>query len=460
MNEYLQLYDLMSYFGIKSKEAFASYYNELLAPLENQNLDMEGFEWAPTQIDFDYRVWETGDNIEIMATYVDIDSEATPIGGEVDFKEYTGTIPTHKAFVTLDQTDYRKKLVFLNNLAASASLTGGNASVSVREHLEEYLFTKLSAIPNAHKGTLNYQVGQMKSKGALTLTDQNNPRGGYANATFSAKIPAANFITKKWWTKKWDGTIVYDETADPLMDIKKEIRNIKKAPQNTYSYSDIKLEMLATFFEDLMGHPSWKKHIGYALMPNLLIAPDNDSNAMAVGANYLMEQTETNVLIGMFKRLTGATDVKLDYAVAGVEYYDTTKKKLVREKLNCFEYGTILFRPTGNIGKIIPVAAFRPDSRAITNTIFGGRGLVEYIYDEDKKVQKWRSELTCLAVPTVPRRLRYMKVVEFEPEPVYTAVSNPSGNPKTKGYYEKVGDSYVLTSDTTVTEGKTYYTKS
>lgn len=412
MNEYLQLYDLMSYFGIKTPAAFASYYNTVLAPLENQNLDIEGFDWGPTQIDFDYRVWETGDDIEIMATYVDIDSEALPIGGEVDFKEYTGTIPTHKAFVTLDQTDYRKKLVFLNNLAASTSLTGGNVSVSVREHLEEYLFAKLSAIPNAHKGTLNYQVGQMKSKGALTLTDQNNPRSGYGEASFSAKVPKDHFITKKWWTKKADGSIVYDETADPLEDIKLQIRAIKKAPQN--AYSNIKLEMLATFFEDLMGHPAWKKHIGYTLMPNLLIAPGNDSNAMAVGANYLMEQTETNVLIGMFKRLTGASEVKLDEAVAGVERYDADKKALVREKLDCFEYGTILFRPTGKIGQIIPVAAFRPDSRAITNTIFGGRGLVEYIYDEDKKVQKWRSELTCLAVPTVPRSLHYLNAVTIE----------------------------------------------
>jgi hypothetical protein len=39
----------------------------------------------------------------------------------------------------------------------------------------------------------------------------------------------------------------------------------------------------------------------------------------------------------------------------------------------------------------------------------------------------------------------------------YTAVANPSGNPKTKGYYELVDGSYVLTTDTTVTEGKTYY---
>lgn len=44
----------------------------------------------------------------------------------------------------------------------------------------------------------------------------------------------------------------------------------------------------------------------------------------------------------------------------------------------------------------------------------------------------------------------------------YTAVANPNGNPKTKGYYEKDGVSnvYRLTWDTTVVDGKTYYTAS
>ena len=41
----------------------------------------------------------------------------------------------------------------------------------------------------------------------------------------------------------------------------------------------------------------------------------------------------------------------------------------------------------------------------------------------------------------------------------YNAVTDPTGNPKEKGWYEKSGDEYVLTTDTTVTAGKTYYTR-
>lgn len=43
----------------------------------------------------------------------------------------------------------------------------------------------------------------------------------------------------------------------------------------------------------------------------------------------------------------------------------------------------------------------------------------------------------------------------------YDAVTPQEGdNPSAKGWYEKVGSDYVLTTDTTVTEGKTYYAKS
>lgn len=41
----------------------------------------------------------------------------------------------------------------------------------------------------------------------------------------------------------------------------------------------------------------------------------------------------------------------------------------------------------------------------------------------------------------------------------FTAVENATGNPKTKGYYEKVGEQYVPTEDTTVKANKDYYEK-
>ncbi len=47
-----------------------------------------------------------------------------------------------------------------------------------------------------------------------------------------------------------------------------------------------------------------------------------------------------------------------------------------------------------------------------------------------------------------------------ETETTYTAVESPTGNPAQQGWYELVNGEYVLTEDTTVTSGKTYYVAS
>lgn len=56
-------------------------------------------------------------------------------------------------------------------------------------------------------------------------------------------------------------------------------------------------------------------------------------------------------------------------------------------------------------------------------------------------------------------------MVTNEPTYIYTAVpyvfgavASPTGNPKTSGYYEKSGENYVASNDTSVDNSKTYYT--
>jgi len=43
--------------------------------------------------------------------------------------------------------------------------------------------------------------------------------------------------------------------------------------------------------------------------------------------------------------------------------------------------------------------------------------------------------------------------------PTYTVVANPTGDPSAQGWYELDGATYVLTQDTEIANGKTYYTK-
>lgn len=50
-------------------------------------------------------------------------------------------------------------------------------------------------------------------------------------------------------------------------------------------------------------------------------------------------------------------------------------------------------------------------------------------------------------------------VIKVSTKYTYEAVSDASGNPKEQGWYEKIGNDYVLTSDESVTGSKTYYTR-
>ena len=45
-------------------------------------------------------------------------------------------------------------------------------------------------------------------------------------------------------------------------------------------------------------------------------------------------------------------------------------------------------------------------------------------------------------------------------EDVFTAISSPTGNPRTKGYYYKSGSTYYLASETSIVSGRTYYARS
>lgn len=166
-------------------------------------------------------------------------------------------------------------------------------------------------------------------------------------------------------------------------------------------------------------------------------------------------------MIGYFKRLfPKISSVKLHNEVVAVAKLNETTKKFEYPLLKAFNEHVMLFRPVGNVGTIKNVAPIRPDSSYIYSKMFDGRGIMDYYYDPRTKTQHWESELTVLAVPNRPKKLHRF-VIGKTVIPTYTAVSNPAGNPKTKGYYEKTADGkYVLTTNTTVAEGKTYYTKS
>ena len=399
MNQYFGMDTLMASNGITSSEAFMAYYLQVLSRRESQGLNEIGFEeWDTPQIDFDYKMLEAEEQIKVMATYVDLNSDPIPLGTK-GFNTLSGSIPRQKARWELGENDYRKQLVILQNLSISATFMNENPGESVKNYLAELLFGGLSEIQDAHIGSISYQVGQMKSTGAVTLTDANNPRG-IQNITFSAQIPAANIVTLqgdyRWFTNA--GKTSEGSSSDPVNDIKTRVRDAKE------KYESVTIEVQEkSFFED-MKHSKWQVALGYAISPALLISAGVSDAAKATAAAIAASASD-DAIKAAFKAVSGADEVIFNKTVCGVETWNKSTKKLERTKLQAFNADTYLIRPSGKVGIKKNVTPLRPDPSAISATIFGGHGIIEYRYDARTKYQDWVSELTVLCVPTRPRDL-------------------------------------------------------
>lgn len=398
MKRFNGLDTLMSAFGLNNAKSFQAYQDQVLAKIESQNENLEGFVWDLPQIDFTYEQLETEAQIEVMASYVDLNSPALPAGKSVTLTKLKGTIPRMKYAVVRGENDYRKQLITLNEIKAVANYTNKPESEAINEYLAKTLFDTIAELPAAHKNSLNYQVGQMKSKGALTLDDTNNPRGSI-RTTFTAQVPTGNFMAKKWWEKASGGAVTPVETADPVAEIRNFIRELRWKPNG---YTNVAIEMNEKFAYKFFAHPAVLKAIGYALTPGLRYSAKNDENAIAT-ANFATIDAQKNA----FKALVDADVVIYNQTQCGVEKLNTEHKRYERTLLNAFDEDVILVRPAGQIGVIKNVTPLIPDGTSVVARTHGGRGYIEYIYDADTHTQTWRSELTALAVPTRPKDMYY-----------------------------------------------------
>jgi hypothetical protein len=397
--------NILSTLGINSSKQFDLFYTSALEGRETLDLNIEGFVWDEAQLDFTYEALEAEGKLKGMATYVDLNSEPLARGKAVELSKLTGSIPRQKRKILRGENDYRKQLIALQTAEAMARLKGDSPYQSVRDYLTANLFDTLAEIPDSHNASLSFQVGQMKSARKLSLTTDNNP-SGIAGVEFSAQVPDENVVDEAWYTIT-DGAISYVEDADPILTLKKKIREIKL---DIYKgYQNVTVEINAVTFFKLVEHPKVLQRLGYSLRPDLQIVPKNDSNAQTVGyENYLSNGDE--FIKEFFKRAIGADQLILNTTIVGVDKLNATSKKFETKKLDVFEQDVVLIRPTGTIGTIKNVAPLRPDGSAISAGIFGGRGIIEYRYNAETREQTWVSELTILAVPNQPKKMYYYNI--------------------------------------------------
>lgn len=414
MNQYLNVDDLMGYFGITTSPLLAQYYHDVLERNENQNLDMRGASWGDMQTNFTYEMWEQYNNIEVMATFTDLDSDPHAFGGSVKFNKLTGSIPRHKALTTMNEPDYRDKQEIIDKLVASTARIGGNVAEVARGRMEEFLFDKLSALPNAHKNTVNFMLGQLTSKLDFKLDEVNNPQG-LKGLVFPSHVPDNNRRTVKFWTEdEMHKVKAYNEDVDPVIYIQELVEEIKNDPVKGYDRVAVRINRKS--FKKLLKHPAWAKAIAFALDNSFYKVPDNDTQAVAYGNAWLLTAS-VEQKVEIFKQICDIDEVILSTAVTGVETIvklDGAAPSLDRVKMDCFDEGRMTFHPVGDIIKIIPVTPHRGDASAIQTTIFGGRGILEYWYEPRQKVQTWRSELTCLPVFAAPSLIYNVAFTELD----------------------------------------------
>lgn len=462
IEEFVAGIDAAKTLNLNSNSRLQTFYDTALKGYETTGLETDGFANASVKLNSEVEFAEAKKYLRGMATYTDNDSEPIARGREAELTKWTQNIPTMRYAVKLGKDDYKERLLASQDAILSAVLEGKGATQSLRDYLINSTVEDLRAFPESTVASLNYQCGQMLSKRGLYVTRENNP-DGIVGVKFESKVPTGNIKTEKWYTVKADDTIEYVTTVNPVMTIKKKIRELRIDQYN--GYSNVRVEMNYRTFFRMLEHPKVLEMIGNPnkelaiLIEGLSKSTAANAKAQEVGRNQLLEWSDA-AAVAWFKAAVGADEVKLHTAVVGVDKLDGTTKKYKTKKLNVFEEGVVLLRPTGDIGIIQPVQVIRPDKEYVYANFMNGWGIIEYFYDGRHKTQEWISEVSFLAVPTSPRDLYYFEVEEIQPQPTYTAVTNPTGNPKTQGYYEKVGDSYVLTEDTTVQTGKTYYTKS
>lgn len=399
MYRFKGLESLMSSKGINDSKTFEAYLKEVFSKRESQDENLTGFVWDAPQIDFTYEMLQAQSNIEVMASYVDLNSPALPAGHKTELRTLKGTIPRMKYAVVRGENDYRKQLIALNEVESVARFSNTNESTAISAFLSKQLFFTLDEIFASFKNSLNYQVGQMKSTGALTLTDKNNPRGSI-RATFKAQVPELNNITKQWFTKTSQGVYAEVESSDPVTDIRNFVRELR---WKANGYEMVTLEMSERFLYTLLSHSSVLKAIGYVTTGlGLRYTKSNDENAIAVAKGMSLEAQKAALTT-----LLEVNEVITSKTVCGVEKLNTVSRVFERSTVDAFENDVILVRPSGNIGVIKNVVPLRPDGQAIVGGVYNGRGIIEYDYTRDTREQRWQGELTALAVPTRPNDMYY-----------------------------------------------------
>lgn len=382
MNAYdIQVYDLLSRAGISGARQLQDFINNQVMQKYNE-LNIPGFTFAQDlQLDFTYEQVQGEFGLNIMASYVDLDSPATP-DAKKGATVHRGRIPRMKKVEYYNEDKIRKMLILEERRGAN--------SAELRAAAIADLFISTDNLIGGHVNSLSYQRHQIVSTGKFTLTAANNP-DGLKDITFASHVPSANTTTlsgnKRWWTDSEKTT--EGSTATPLEDMVAMVENARKYGVKGH------FEVNYNYLTKILKHSKVVAAIGINVLPAA------EAAAQVAFAGVLSRAKKKAAL----EELVGAPIVEVDHMVATQK---KTKGVVENVLVDSFASDVVVFVPDGNLGEIITVEPIAIAGGTYAKFL-NGRGLMTVEADYAKKVQSFNTEMTSLAVPSLPQYFWYLK---------------------------------------------------
>lgn len=385
MNTYpVQFYDLLSRaLGGNDGRRLQGFLDNVVAQKYNE-LNIPGFKFAPDmQLDFTYEQIQKEIGLNVMASYVDLDSPAIPVGTEGAVLA-TGRIPRMKMVEYYNEDKYRKLLIAEQRFGAGSDRV---VSAAVKA-----LFNTVDTLVGGHTNSLTYQRHQIVSTGKFTLNSTNNPNG-IVGVTFASHVPNANVNTlsgtRKWWTDATHAT--EGSAADPIADMVAMVESARKKGVKGH------FEVNAAYLDVILKHSKVIAAIGANLFPLA------EATSQATSAGYLSRAKKIEVLAD----IVGAPINGID-AIVATEVWNKTNKALERKMIDAFEADVVVFVPDGDLGEFITVEPIALEGGTY-GTFYDGRLLLTVDVDAKYKCQSFNTEMTTLAVPNKPQYMWYLK---------------------------------------------------
>lgn len=354
------------------------------------SLVIDGFEFAPTTINYTFAQLIASTGATALPTWVDPESP----GYEAALRELsgkTGNIPTAKRYYRFNRTILNEQFQLMQRY--------GN--VAMTPEMED-IFMGLNdegtdGLIQMYYNALTHIRNQVVSKGQFSLTSVNNPRG-LQGIVIDFGIAQDHFDTlngeERWWKNADHST--EGSKSDPIKYLKDRVKYIRR---EKHYQGALKMEMSKDLYDDMIGHSKVQFRIAAKLYPTI----SDDT----VRLTFLENNADEEAFKEIIRKMIGVEEfvVRDTYAFVDAPGVDSNgDPDLITTRIDNFDSKNVAIIPTGKIGDIQgvqPLAiGYEPEKVAYYD---GGRLLLTQRANPKTHSVYIEGEFAQICVPSVPQ---------------------------------------------------------